>query len=73
MVKRDGVSRGCGSGGVQGVCVQVCVCLCVQRIGVSREGVQGVVAHPPPTVETANDADGTHPTGMHSCLKIERA
>ena len=27
-------------------------------------------ADPPPPQQTANAADGTHPTGMHSCLHV---
>ena len=27
----------------------------------------------PPPQQTANAADGTHPTGMHSCLKLHLA
>ena len=29
--------------------------------------------HPPPPQHTATAADGTHPTGMHSCLEGDRA
>ena len=28
----------------------------------------GVCGGDPPGQQTATDADGTHPTGMHSCL-----
>ena len=45
--------RGCG----RGIVDKECVCVCVD-IGCT-------LAHPPP--ETANEAGGTHPTGMHSC------
>ena len=43
--------------------------------GCPGPGAGGCVSEPalrqtPPSQQTATAADGTHPTGMHSCLKI---
>ena len=38
------------------------------RLGVWPEGCLGPLRQTPPPLQTATAADGTHPTGMHSCF-----
>ena len=44
----------------------VCSWGCLLRGGSARGGG----GEPPPRKQTATVADGTHPTGMHSCLNL---
>ena len=65
---RDGSAReGCPGTGPRGVSRP--------RLGVSRSRAGCIpvcteVDTPPPPQQMATAADGTHPTGMHSCMKV---
>ena len=55
----------------QGVCLSAC---CDTLPGYTQEppgpGIPRDQAPPPPAAETDTAADGTHPTGMHSCSNL---
>ena len=51
----------------------MCTPACTWEVGVAQSGVSaqgGMSAQTPPLPEMVTVAVGTHPTGMHTCLKI---